>query len=356
MSEENTTANVEADQNTTEIQNTSLEEFTQRRLGAQPEAVTAEVEEPTESSEESTEATEVEEVQSEENVLSQLDINNLSEDELKELGKKMGSRAVARFGEMTAARKAAEERVAQLESMLQSKQEAPAKEIKDNPFSDLDSVEKLQNKSEEIDSTIEWAEGVLFESDDYSADDVVTEVDGKELTKKEIRKALLNARKAQKDYIPDQLRKLQVRAQGYQVQQTFDAQARKELDWLNGEDNHIRQQFFATLRDPNYNRLKTLVDKELPAISGRLEYMFAHAANSIYGRKPVQTDAPKTKTTTTKKSASLTPTKTGNISSAKSEKPTNKTKKALADLQSRFRQSGSARDFAEMRKLQIQNR
>ena len=119
MSEENTTADVEADQNTTEIHNTSLEEFTQRRLGAQPEAVTAEVEEPTESSEESAEETEVEEAQSEENVLSQLDINNLSEDELKELGKKMGSRAVARFGEMTAARKAAEERVAQLESMFQ---------------------------------------------------------------------------------------------------------------------------------------------------------------------------------------------------------------------------------------------
>lgn len=360
MSEENTTANVEADQNTTEIQNTSLEEFTQRRLGAQSEAVTAEVEEPTESSEESAEeteveATEVEEAQSEENVLSQLDINNLSEDELRELGKKMGSRAVARFGEMTAARKAAEERVAQLESMLQSNQEKPAKEIRDNPFSDLDSMDKIETKSEEIDSTIEWAETVLFESDDYSADDVVTEVDGKELTKKEIRKALLNARKAKKDYIPDQLRKVQSRVQGKEIQKTFDAQARKELEWLQGEDNEIRQQFFATLRDPNYNRLKTIVDKELPEISGRLEYMFAHAANSIYGRKPIATDTPK-KTTTTKKSASLTPTKTGNTSSAKSEKPTNKTKKALADLQNRFQKTGSARDFAEMRKLQMQNR
>ena len=101
--------------------------------------------------------------------------------------------------------------------------------------------------------------------------------------------------------------------------------------------------------------MKTIVDQELPEISGRLEYMFAHAANSIYGRKPIATDTPK-KTTTTKKSASLTPTKTGNTSSAKSEKPTNKTKKALADLQMRFQKTGSARDFAEMRKLQMQNR
>jgi len=355
MSEENTPAIAEAEQNTAEeTHNTTLEEFTQRRLGAEAEAVTAEVEEPTESSEESEESTEVEEAQSEENVLSQLDINNLSEDELKDLGKKMGSRAVARFGEMTAARKAAEERVAQLESMLQSKETAPTKTIKDNPFSDLDTTEKIQSKSEEIDSTIEWAETVLFESDDYSADDVVTEVDGKELTKKEIRKALLNARKAQKDYIPDQITKINSRVQGKEIQKTFDTQARKELEWLNGDDNPIRQQFFATLRDPKYNRMKELIDKELPDISGRLEYMFAHAANSIYGRKPVKTETPKK--TTTKKSASLTPTKTGNISSAKSEKPTSRTKKALADLQTRFQKSGSARDFAEMRKIQLQNR
>ena len=136
MSEENTTADVEADQNTTEIHNTSLEEFAQRRLGAEPEAVTAEVEEPTENTEESAEATEVAETQSEENVLSQLDIDNLSEAELKELSEKLGSRAVARFGEMTARRKAAEERAAQLEATLknQQTQEAPAKEVKNNPL------------------------------------------------------------------------------------------------------------------------------------------------------------------------------------------------------------------------------
>jgi len=232
MSEENTTADVEADQNTTEIHNTSLEEFTQRRLGAQPEAVTAEVEEPTESSEESEEATEVAETQSEENVLSQLDIDNLSEAELKELSEKLGSRAVARFGEMTARRKAAEERAAQLEATLrnQQTQQTPTKEVKNNPFSDLESIQDIETKIDEVDTTIEWAEDILFESDSYSADDVVTEVDGKELTKKDVRKALLNARKAQKTFLPDQLNKLQARAKGAELQVSFDNKARKELD------------------------------------------------------------------------------------------------------------------------------
>ena len=95
------------------------------------------------------------------------------------------------------------------------------KEIKDNPFSDLDSIQAIQNKQDEIESTIEWAEETLFESDDYSAEDVVTEIDGKDLTKKEVRKLLLNARKAQKEYIPDQLNKVQTQLSGKQLQKTI---------------------------------------------------------------------------------------------------------------------------------------
>jgi nicotinamide mononucleotide adenylyltransferase len=354
MSEENTTADVEADQNTTEIHNTSLEEFTQRRLGAQPEAVTAEVEEPTESSEESEEATEVAETQSEENVLSQLDIDNLSEAELKELSEKLGSRAVARFGEMTARRKAAEERVSQLEASLKDQSEQPfTREVKNNPFGDLETMQDVKTKMEEVDTTIEWAEDVLFESDSYSAEDVVTEVDGKELTKKDVRKALLNARKAQKTFLPDQLNKINARVQGAELQKSFDNKARQELDWLN-PDNPTRQQFVNTMRDPRYIKMKNYLDKEAPDLSSQLEYWFAHATNSMYGRQPIDTTP--VKKATKKGTPSLTPTKTGSSASTKSEKPTSKTKKALADLQNRFQQTGSARDFAEMRKIQMQNR
>ena len=352
MSEENTAADAEAVQNTAEqIDNTSLNEFTQRRLGNLAQEAQATEEQPQEGSEE-TEAEETAE-ETEENALSQLDIDNLSENELRDLADKLGSRAVARFGEMTAARRAAEERAAKLESMLQTQNSAPKKEIKDNPFNDLNTVQDLQKKSQEIESTIEWAEDLLFESDDYSADDVITEIDGKDLTKKEVRKALMNARKAQRDYIPDRLNKVQLQLTGQQLQTQYDNKAREELEWLGEESNPIKEQFFATLRDPQYNQLKKILDKELPQVSGQLEYMFAHAANSIYGRKPIVEES---KAPAKKGTPSLTPTKTANTSAAKSEKPTSKTAKAFKDLQARFKTTGSARDFAEMRKLQIQNR
>ena len=102
----------------------------------------------------------------------------------------------------------------------------------------------------------------MFESDDYSAEDVVTEIDGKDLTKKEVRKLLLNARKAQKEYIPDQLNKVQTQLSGKQLQKQYDTKAREELEWLATEDpSETRDQFFATLRDPQYNKLKKFLIK-----------------------------------------------------------------------------------------------
>jgi len=360
--DEITSANAEAETNSAEQSNLSVKQLANRRLGQLTQSTPAPEEEAKENSEEvveeQTEVQEVEETQeqpessetkSEENVLSQLDFDNLSEEELREISEKLGSRAVARFGEMTAKRKAAEEKVARLEAALQEKQDPlnQPKEIKDNPFSDLDTIEKLQEKAEEVNSAVEWAEDLLFESDGYAAEDVITEVDGKDLTKAEVRKALLNARKAQKQYLPDQLNKVQKREEGKQLKEAFGQQAIKELDWMSGEDNDTRKQYEATINDPRYKKLKEVLDKEAPDIGAQIEYWFAHATNSIYGRKPVET---------TKSSPSLNPTKSGIGSAAQSEKAPSKASKAVKDLQARFKQTGNPRDFAALRKLQLQKR
>jgi len=362
MTEQSTTANAEADQSSVANTNMSVSEFAIRRLGemtssteqAEPEpsqeVVPEEVEEQVteEVTEESTEVQEeVTEVpENEDDVLSQLDLDTMSEDELKELSEKLGSKAVARFGALTAKRKAAEERLAELEAKLsqQNPLETP-KKVDNNPFSNIDSIEGLQQKSAEVEEVIEWAEDLLFESDAYAADDVITEVEGKELTKAEVRQSLLQARKAQKTFLPDQLNKVQARVQGEQMEVAFKERAEKELPWLTGEDNDVRKQYEATVSDPRFKELKKILNREAPEIASQLEYWFAHGANSIYGRKPVaQKQA----------SPALNPTRTGPTGSAQSDKKPTKTAKALKDLQARFRKSGNPRDFAEMRKLQLQ--
>jgi len=360
MTDEITTGDAEPVQNTVENTNISVTDFATRRLGER----TNQVQEQTEPEEEATEETEeqvqeeTEEVQSEEtteesesteseDVLSQFDLDDMSEDDLKELSEKLGSRAVARFGELTAKRKAAEERLAQMEAKLSQKNPLESRKVDNNPYSNLDSVEKLQEKSAEVDGIVEWAEDLIFESDGYSADDVVTEIDGKEWTKKEVRQALLKARKAQKTFLPDQLSKVQAQVEGQQLTEAFGERAKKELKWLEGEDNDLRKQFESTVGDERFKRLKEVVKREAPDVAAQLDYFFAHATNSIYGRKPVAQ---------VKTSPKLNPPSTATPSSAQSEKTSSRAVKALKELESRFKQTGNARDFAELRKLKMQQR
>ena len=360
MTEEIATADAEAGKISVDKSNISVTDFAQRRIGElapgteQPqdeeaeEVIEQETEEVLEESVDTEEAETSEESPESEDVLSQLDLDDMSEEDLRELADKLGSRAVARFGELTAKRKAAEEKLTQLEARLKEKPNPlETKKVENNPYGNLDTIEKLQQKAVEVDQVVEWAEDLIFESDGYGADDVVTEVEGKEWTKKDVRQSLLRARKAQKTFLPDQLSKVQLRAEGEVLTKQFDSQAKQELSWLEGDDNDLRKQFEATVGDERFKKLKSVLKRESPDIAAQLDYWFAHATNSIHGRKLVGVG---------KKSPTLNPPKTGNPASAQSEKGMGRTAKALKELEARFKQTGNARDFAALRKLKMSNR
>ena len=257
----------------------------------------------------------------------------------------MGSRAVARFGELTAKRKAAEAKIKELETKLNSDDPLSSdKPLANNPYSSVNTLDELQGKAEEVNQVIEWAEDVLFNADGYGPEDVVTEVEGKELTKKDIRSSLLQARKSRDKFLPAQLKVLQAKENGKQLKEAFDAKASEELKWLKGEDNDTRKNYEAMVSDPRFKKLTETAD---PEIGAQLNYIMAHAANSIYGRKIVQ-ESPK--------SASLTPPKTAASAASTSEKTVGKSAKALRDLGQRFRQSGNKSDFITLRTLQLKNR
>ena len=364
MSNEITEGVAEPSTETTALQsNMSAADFVNRRLGQLNEA-TQEEAPPVEATDEVTEETEVEspeveaseeivaeqteetEEQSEEStdVLSQLDLDDMSEEDLRELSEKLGSRAVARFGELTAKRKAAEAKLKEMEASLQNNNPLETQEVADNPYASVDTLEGLQEKAKEVSEVIEWAEETLFNADGYGPEDVVTEVEGKELTKADVRKSLLNARKARDKYLPAQLQTVQRVQQSHQLKEAFDAQAEQELNWLQGEDNDVRKNYEAMIGDPRFNSLREKAD---PEVAAQLNYLIAHAANSIYGRKPVK-EAPK--------SATLTPPKTAITAGATSDKTVGKSVKALKDLNQRFRQSGNKSDFITLRTQQLKNR
>jgi len=308
MNNEVTTGNAEPENSTAEKTNITAEDFAIQRLG-QPtpepeeqeapeveeevadEIATEEVED-TEESDESTEDEESE-AESDEQVLSQIDLDDMSEEELRELADKLGSRAVARFGELTAKRKAAEEKLQQIEAKISAEQSnplQPKQEVKNNPFDSVDTLEDLQAKATDASNVIEWAEDIMFNADGYEADDVVTEVEGKEMTKADVRNALLQARKARDKFLPARLEEIQKIEQSKQMQEHLSAQAEAELPWMTGEDNDTRREYQAIMSDPRVETLMT----SLPAdVKAQMPYLLAHAANSIYGRKEVKSAKPK---------------------------------------------------------------
>ena len=339
--------------------NMSMADFVSRRLG-QPKEETQEEAPIVEATDEVTEEAEVESTEAEvneeivaeqteepqgsEDVLSQLDLDEMSEDDLRELSEKLGSRAVARFGELTAKRKAAEAKLKEMEAQLQNNNPLETQEVANNPYESVDTLEGLQDKAKEVTEVIEWAEETLFNADGYGPEDVVTEVEGKELTKADVRKSLLNARKARDKFLPAQLQKVQRVQQSHQLKEAFDAQAEQELNWLQGEDNDVRKSYEAMIGDPRFDSLREKAD---PEVAAQLNYLIAHAANSIYGRKPVKE---------TPKNTTLTPPKTAGTAASQSEKTVGKSVKALKNLDQQFRQSGNKSDFITLRTLQLKNR
>lgn len=323
-----------------EPSNISQEDFVEKRLEGEAKTEGVSEEEPKQ---------EAEAKQPEKpNVLSKVtDLDNLSESDLKDLSKELGSRAVARFGALTAKAKAAEEKAAKLEKQLstRTKVKYSDEDIQSNPYKDIKDPNALQAKDKELSEVIEWAEEVLFDSDDYTANDVVTSVEGKDYTKKDVRNALKNARKSRTKHLPMQYNVLREEAQGVQMRQGFARKAVEELPWMKDQNNDVSKKYNAMIKDP---RLTNSFKSASPEIKAQMPYLLAHAANSLYGRKVLPTNSEPAKQT-----VPLSPPKAGSTA-AKPARPSAK-KKAKA-YHSQFKNTGDSNDFVKLRTLQLQNR
>jgi hypothetical protein len=275
------------------------------------------------------------------------DIEDLTDDEISELAQKGKSGLLKRIAELTAKRKLAEEKAAALElAIAQTRQQLPEAKVEDNPYESIATVEDLQKQKEEVDSFIESAEDILFKAEDLGSDEVVyTSDDGKAYTKMQMREMLRNARRRQTKYIPAHWKELQNRAQRSQMEQQFKVLATNELPWMAGEDNDTRKRYEAMVSDPRLKRAKELV----PEIAPQIEYLVAHAANSIYGRRTLEMDSkPKT--------PALSPPSSPSQAAGSSDRPENRLDRQLKDIEGRYKKTGSANDFIALRAAQISKR
>ena len=315
----------EPEAETTEPEDESWEE-TEESL--EPEAVS---DEPEESDEEVTEDEEEEE--------QEIDLLSLNPEQLQALAKKSRSRLLHRVGELTAQKKALEEK---LSSQAETKP-LPVIPQEENPFRDIESVEGLQAKFAELEKVAEETDNILEEHEDYGAEDIIV-VGDREFTKKEIRKANRNAREAMAKYLPAQHAELARREQRVQMEAHYTGLIPQEVPELANEDSELSKQYQALLSDP----LVEQVNKLVPDLGPQLPYILAHAVRSIH-RSQKSKVAVKAAGVVSKAKVPGTPFGAG---AAKSGPKT--AKKSADQAYQRFQSSTSVEDWVAARVARMQ--
>jgi hypothetical protein len=323
------------------VSNVSVEEYIARRSGiaSQQDEQAEESELDTEVEAEDQEADQedtTEYVDDEEEVSSEeaeLDLLNLSTEQIQELAKKGKSRLLQRVGELTAQKRLLEEK---LQQQVAAK---PTKEIpqNENPFRDISDPKELIAKYGELEQVLEDTDAILEEHEDYGSDDIIV-VGDREFTKKEIRKANRNAREAIAKYIPAQERQIAKLQQLTQMEEHYSAAAKNEIPDILDPESEVGSRFQAMMQDPIAQQVK----KQIPELGVQLEYLLAHAANSIYGKGKPRINAAAVGSKL-KINPSSSPTGASAINS-RASKP-----KKAAEAYNKFEQSHSVDDWISAR-------
>jgi hypothetical protein len=326
------------------VSNLSFEELVAQRVARQ----TSPEEEPEEESEESPEADEEpasledeespeseeeteDESEEEAEEESEIDLLSLTTEQIQSLAKKGKSRLLQRIGELTAQKKALEEKI-------QSQPQSQAKVVPqdENPFREVASFEALKGKYDELERTLETTDEILEEHEDYGPDDIIV-VGDKEFSKKQIRKANRNAREALTKYIPAQQQHLIKIAQYEEMSKQYSEAAKSEVPEIQDEESEIGKSYKALVSDPLIDRIKA----QVPEIGFQIEYILAHASRSIYGNKKIKTQS--AMGSKLKVNPSSTPYGAG---AAKSSSPA---KAKVGDAYNRFERSGSPEEWIAAR-------
>jgi len=245
----------------------------------------------------------------------------LTTEQIQSLAKKGKSRLLQRIGELTAQKKALEEKI-------QSQPEIKEVPQEQNPFREIQSFDDLKAKYKELEKTLDSTDELLEEYEDYRSEDIIL-VGDREFTKQQIRKANRNAREALTKYIPAQQAHLQQIAQMEQLKGQYIAAAEEEVPDIKDESTTVGKQFKDLVSDPLIDKLR----KQVPEIGYQIEYILAHAANSINGGTRIK------KQPAVANKLKISPSSSPFGAGAAKSSTSSKTK--VADAYSRFEKSGS---------------
>lgn len=335
--------------------NVSMAEFAEQLLqrkqanDSEPEAPTEEAEVPAEETAEVAEATEeptAEETDETENVpspnpsdvLSQygIDLDNLSEEESRDLAKALNASAVKRFGRLTAQKKAL---LAENEALQAQAEQAQIEQtsdtpgfLKDNALHNVNDEQALMKEVENLNTLIEWAEDGLDNEVQYDDDgnEYILKDGDKTYSKNDLKRIRSNAKKIIRKDAP-------ARQQWIEERNNSDQQALQTFDFL-GDPESADYKLFMSVK--NHKLYRPLVD-HLPNANYALAAMVV-GMNTINERSAQKSKpAPKPKS----------PVASTEAGTARVKTPQAAKLKAVEAAYKKYEESGSMADYQSYIKL-----
>ena len=335
--------------------NVSMAEFADQLLKrkqaneAEPEASTEETDEPSDQTEEPTEVTEettAEETEDDtpspqpsENVLLQkygIDLDNLSEEESRELAKSLNASAVKRFGRLTAQKKALLAENAELQAQAEQAQQTQSSEIpeflKDNALHNVTDEQALMKEIENLNTLIEWAEDRIENEAQFDDDgnEFVLKDGDKTYTKAELRRIRSNAKKIIRKDAP-------ARQAWIKERQASDQQALQTFEFLGDAESDDYKLFMQVKSNKLYKPLVEHLPNSNFALALMVEGLNAVKARQEQKSKP----APKPK-------APVASTEAG---AARAKTPQAQKTKAVEAAYKKYEESGSMADYQSYLKV-----
>ena len=354
----------ESSQNTVDIKkqdegNLSMAEFADQLLKRnQPEEeLTESPEEAEEPAEETAEPTDAlteeidqsaeEEVEEEEessplaessDVLSKfnIDLDNLSEEESRDLAKALNASAVKRFGRLTAQKKALLAENAELQAQAEQAQQTQSAELpeylKDNALHNISNEQSLQKEVNNLNTLVEWVDENLDNEVQYddNGNEYIAKDGDKVYSKADLRRIKANANKILRNDV-------KARKEWLQERTTADQQAIQTFDFLGDPNSPEYKLFMQVKESPLYRPLV----QYLPNANYTLG-LFVEGYKAVEA-KVKQKSAPKPKP--------KAPTASTEAGTARPKTPQANAQKALQAAKAKFDKSGSMADYQAYLKL-----
>ena len=334
--------------------NVSMAEFADQLLRrkqakeVEPEATTEEMDEPSDQAEEPTEVTEettaedseddTPSPQPSEDVLSKynIDLDNLSSEEIESFAKALNLKAVKRISNLAAQKKALASENAELQAQAEQAQQAQTSEIpeflKDNALHNVVDEQALAKEVENLNTLIEWAEDGMENEAQYDDDgnEYVLKDGDKTYTKAELRRIRSNAKKIIRKDAP-------ARQAWIKERQASDQQAIQTFQFLGEPESDDYKLFMQAKSAKMYKPLVDLLPNSNFVLGLLVEGLNAVKARQGEQAKP----APKPK-------APVASTEAG---AARAKTPQAQKAKAVEAAYKKYEESGSMADYQSYLKL-----